>query len=517
MEKSMSNTIKQAPRRKAILIILDGFGVNPSKTYNAVCETYTPRLDEYFGNYPHTTLQASGRAVGLPDGQMGNSEVGHITLGCGAVVKQDLVRIDDAVADGSLADNAVLRDALHQAKQAGRPLHLLGLVSDGGVHSHIIHLQALLHSCKAAGVTPVVHAITDGRDTAPRAAAQFIEQVEATLQETGGQIATICGRFYAMDRDKRWDRIETAWQAYVQGEGTPASSATQAIADAYAADEGDEFIKPRIMPNAERMQTGDQVLFFNFRNDRPREMSEALAMPDFTGFERGHFGLVDMTTMTVYDKNYPFAVLFEPDRPATNMATIISEAGLKQFHCSETEKYAHVTFFFNSGVEQPYEGEDRLVVDSPKVETYDLKPEMSAPEVADAVIAAVEKDEYGFIVVNFANGDMVGHTAVHQAIIKAVEALDREVGRVLDAAVANDYSVLLTADHGNCDEYIDPLTKEPNTQHTVYPVPCLVMDKVHWRLSTDGGLSNVAPTVLQLMGLDKPTGMTAQSLLLEQV
>jgi 2,3-bisphosphoglycerate-independent phosphoglycerate mutase len=320
-----------------------------------------------------------------------------------------------------------------------------------------------------------------------------------------------------MDRDRRWDRTKVAWDAYVNGVATPAASAVSAVEDAYAADEGDEFIKPRLTPNAEKIQSGDEVLFFNFRNDRPRQMSEALAMRDFDGFDRGDFGLASLTTLTQYDKGYGVPVMFAPDRPKTNLADTISQAGLKQFHCSETEKYAHVTFFFNSGREQPYEGEDRTVIDSPKVETYDLKPEMSAPEVADTVIAAMEKDEYGFIVVNFANGDMVGHTAVPGAVIKAVEALDREVGRVLDAAVANEYSVLLTADHGNCDEYIDPLTGVPNTQHTVYPVPCLVMDKVHWRLSTGAGLSNIAPTLLQLMGLEQPEGMTGRSILLEEV
>ena len=514
----MTSTTVLPPRRKTILIILDGFGVNPSKKYNAVYEADTPRLDEYFGRYPHTTLMASGRAVGLPDGQMGNSEVGHLTIGCGAILKQDLVRLDEAVADGSLATNPALLAALQAAKFANRPLHLIGLVSDGGVHSHLNHLEGLLRACEQHGVTPVVHAITDGRDTAPRAAKTFIARVQAILAETGGQIATICGRFYAMDRDKRWERTQLAWNAYVRGIGTAATDPLSAIDDAYAADQGDEFITPRLMPQAELIQAGDQVLFFNFRNDRPRQLSEALALADFKGFERGaDFTSIALTTLTEYDEKYPMPVMFAPERPSTNIAEVVSAAGCKQFHCSETEKYAHVTFFFNSGREQPYQGEDRLVIPSPKVETYDLKPEMSAPEVADAVVAALNKNEYGFIVVNFANGDMVGHTAVPGAVVKAVEALDREVGRVLDAAVANNYSVLLTADHGNCDEYIDPLTGEPNTQHTVYPVPCLLIDQVSWRLSSGGGLSNLAATLLQLMGLSKPAAMTGTSLLLEQI
>nr|CAA6816945.1 MAG: 2,3-bisphosphoglycerate-independent phosphoglycerate mutase (EC [uncultured Thiotrichaceae bacterium] len=506
-----------APRRKAILIIMDGFGVNPSKKYNAVYEADTPNLDKYFGKYPHTTLQASGLAVGLPDGQMGNSEVGHMTIGCGSVVKQDLVRIDEAVEDGSLASNEAFAAALSRAKANSRPLHLIGLVSDGGVHSHLNHLEALLRECHAQGVVPMVHAITDGRDTAPRIAGQFMQRLQGVLDQTGGEIASVCGRFYAMDRDRRWDRSKVAWDAYVNGIGTPAADAVSAVEDAYAADEGDEFIKPRLTPRAEKIESGDEVLFFNFRNDRPRQMSEALAMKDFDGFDRGDFGLASLTTLTQYDKGYGVPVMFAPDRPKTNLADTISQAGVKQFHCSETEKYAHVTFFFNSGREEPYEGEDRQVIDSPRVETYDLVPEMSAAEVADTVVAAMEKDEYGFIVVNFANGDMVGHTAVPGAVVKAVEALDREVGRVLDAAVTNEYSVLLTADHGNCDEYIDPLTGVPNTQHTVYPVPCLVMDQVNWRLSTGAGLSNIAPTLLQLMGLEQPKGMTGRSILLEEV
>lgn len=505
------------PRRKTILIILDGFGVNPSKKYNAVYEANTPNLDKYFGSYPHTTLQASGRAVGLPDGQMGNSEVGHLTLGCGTILKQDLVRIDDAIDDGSLAQNKALLAALDYAKAENRPLHLIGLVSDGGVHSHINHLVALINICHQHGVVASVHAITDGRDTAPKAALGFIQRAEAELAKTGGVLSTITGRFYAMDRDKRWERVKVAWDGLVLGEGVQVQSGTEAIENAYATEETDEFIKPRIIKGAKLIQSADPVLFFNFRNDRPRETSEALASVEFKHFDRGNFKPVKLTTMTLYDNHLPATIMYQPERASTNLADVISQAGLKQFHCSETEKYAHVTFFFNSGKEEPYAGEERLVIPSPKVETYDLKPEMSAPEVADAVCAALDKGEHSFIVVNFANGDMVGHTAVGNAVIKAVEALDREVGRVLDCAVKNEYSVVLTADHGNCDEYIDPLTGEPNTQHTVYPVPCLVIDKQHWRLSTSGGLSNIAGTVLQLMGLEQPAAIQGRSLLLEPI
>lgn len=504
------------PRRNTILIILDGFGVNPSKRYNAIYEANTPNFDRYFGQYPHTTLQASGRSVGLPDGQMGNSEVGHMTIGCGSILKQDLVRIDDAVEDRSLHENPALLAALQAAKAANRPLHLIGLLSDGGVHSHINHVVALMQACHHAGVKPVLHAITDGRDTAPKAARPFVSRIVDTIVQTGGEIATISGRFYTMDRDKRWERTKLAWDALVNGQGIAAADPLSAIDDAYAAGETDEFIKPRIMPNADLIKGGDQVLFFNFRNDRPRQTSEALAMADFSGFERGDFQPVKLTTITLYDSKYNVPVMFPPERPTTNLAQTLSAAGISQFHCAETEKYAHVTFFFNSGRETPYEGEERLVIPSPNVETYDLQPEMSAPQVADATIAALAKG-YGFIVVNFANGDMVGHTAVHNAVVQAVEALDREVGRVLDAAVANGYSVILSSDHGNCDEYLDPLTGEPNTQHTVYPVPCLIIDQSHWRLSTSGGLSNLAPTVLHLMGVPKPEGMGGKSLLLEEI
>lgn len=507
----------RVPRRKTVLVILDGFGVNPSKKFNAIHEANTPRLDEYFSKYPHTTLQASGRAVGLPDGQMGNSEVGHLTIGCGAILKQDLVRIEDAIEDGSFYKNHSLLNALASAKADNRPLHLLGLISDGGVHSHLNHLVALLKACMEHGVKPVLHAITDGRDTPPRVARQYVRRIMDVMEMTGGEIATIQGRFYAMDRDNRWERTKIAWDAMVNGVGTPASDPIQAIEDAYAAGETDEFIKPRILPDADLIQSNDTVLFFNFRNDRPRQTAKALAAEDFDGFDRDGFETVSLTTMTEYDKRLLAPVIFPPERPAINLAQAISLAGLKQLHCAETEKYAHVTFFFNGGRERTYAGEERIVIPSPKVETYDEQPEMSAAEVADTVVKAIEDDKYCFIVVNFANGDMVGHTAVPEAVIQAVEALDREVGRVLDTAVKHDYSVILTADHGNCDEYMDPMTGEPNPQHTVYPVPCLIVDKSNWRISNEGGLSNLAPTVLHLMGLPKPEVMPAKSLLLEEV
>ncbi len=513
----MTHAEKTVLRRRAMLVILDGFGLNPGKTNNGIYEARTPRLDDYFSRYPHTVLEASGAAVGLPSGQMGNSEVGHITLGCGSIVRQDLVRIDDAIEDGSFYENQAFTYAIRKARDTKRPLHLIGLVSDGGVHSHLRHLSSLIDLCKQREVRPLVHMITDGRDTAPQCAKQFLPGLEHDLYEAGGAIATVMGRYYAMDRDKRWDRTEKAWRALVKLKGGKAQNATAAIDAAYADGLGDEFILPTILPDAEAISAEDSVIFFNFRNDRPRQLTKALAVHEFNGFDRGNFHPVSITTMTEFDSGYPCPIAFLPERPESTIGAIVSEAGLRQFHCSETEKYPHVTFFINGGRETPYENEDRVMIPSPKVATYDLKPEMSAREVADEVIKALNNEEYAFIVVNFANGDMVGHTAVHDAIIKAVETLDLEAGRVLEAAEENHVSVLLTADHGNCDEMIDPVSGQPHTQHTLYPVPCLLMDKSSWHLATGAGLSSVAPTLLQLMGLSQPEAMTGKSLLLEEV
>ncbi|KAG1707800.1 2,3-bisphosphoglycerate-independent phosphoglycerate mutase [Nymphon striatum] len=371
--------------------------------------------------------------------------------------------------------------------------------------------------CSKEGVKPVLHVIGDGRDTTPKILHKDIVELIEVLEEYGGSIATISGRFYSMDRDNRWERTEIAFNAMVHGQGETVDDPVQAIEDAYKNGETDEFIMPRILPNADLIQPDDTLIFFNFRNDRPRQLYTALALKDFPYFERGDFQPIDITCLTKYDKNFKSPIAFLAEEPATNLAEIISKAGYKQLHCAETEKYAHVTFFMNGGHETPYENEERIMISSPKVETYDECPEMSAVEVADAIIDAVNKQEQDFIVVNFANGDMVGHTAIPEAIIKAVETLDREVGRVLDAAVENDYSVILTADHGNCDEYVDPFSGEPNTQHTVFPVPCVVIDKSFWHLATGAGLSNIAPTVLQLMGLEKPDTISSSSLLIEEI
>ena len=508
---------QSAPRRNTLLVILDGFGTNPSKQNNAVYEANTPNLDRYFGSNTHTTLQASGTPVGLPEGQMGNSEVGHLTIGCGTIIRQNLVRVDDSIEDGSFDKNAVILDTIASAKAASRPLHLLGLVSSGGVHSHIHHLCSLIELCAKHDVIPMVHVFTDGRDTSPSSGKRFIQTVQSCLDNNAGQIATISGRYYAMDRDQRWDRTQISWQAMVDHQGVIFDTAAEAMKAAYANGETDEFITPCVIAGAEKIAPNDHALFFNFRNDRPRQMAAALAHESFEHFDRGNFKSATLTTMTEYDSTLSGPIVFEKEEPATCLSKVISEAGLKQLHCAETEKYAHVTFFFNGGKEAPYANEERIVIKSPDVATYDECPEMSAAKVSSAVVNALNKQEHAFIVVNFANGDMVGHTAIPDAIIKAVEAMDAEVGKVLDAAATNNYSVILTADHGNCDEYVDPISKEPNTQHTVYPVPCLIIDRTYWSLNTNGGLGNLAPTVLQLMGLEQPAEMKCKSLLLSEL
>jgi 2,3-bisphosphoglycerate-independent phosphoglycerate mutase len=503
-----------ALRRPTLLCILDGFGLNPDPTHNAVERAHTPNFDRYFGEYPMTGLQASGRGVGLPSGQMGNSEVGHMTIGSGCVIKQDLVRIGDAIEDGSFYENPALVDAVQRAQAANRPIHLIGLVSDGGVHSHIDHLYALIRLCHSHEVVAQLHMITDGRDTPPQAALGYLPELEALLQECGGHIGTVTGRYYVMDRDQRWDRVKRAWDAIVLGAGAAAESAQVAIQRCYDAGKSDEFVLPAHLPELQKPEAGDELIFFNFRNDRARQVSAAFALDDFDEFDRGvDYRPLRLTCLTHYDSRLNAPVAFDSARPETTLGSVISDAGLRQLHCAETEKYAHVTFFFNGGREEPYPGEDRKLVQSPRVATYDLQPEMSAREVADVVIEAMHSDAYEFIVVNFANGDMVGHTAVVDAIIEAVEVLDREVGRVLDAAVASHYSVILTADHGNCDEMVDPETGEPHTQHSNHPVPCLIVDDQVQTLREGGNLSAIAPTVLQLMGIPQPEVMAGHSVI----
>ena len=502
------------PRRPVLLVIMDGIGVNPSKLDNAVALAKTPNLDRIYANHPVCLLEASGRAVGLPEGQMGNSEVGHLTLGAGTVLRQDLVKIADAISDGSFASNTAIVDCLKRCQQKSQPLHLVGLVSDGGVHSHTDHVVALIRLCQENSVQPILHAITDGRDTAPGSASGFLKQVVPELDNAGGFIATVSGRYYAMDRDKRWERVQQAWQAMVLGEGREAADAAAALSMAADNDESDEFISPTVLPEHTPWTKDSEVFFFNFRNDRPRELSEAIGLDDFSGFDRAGFQPITLTTMTRYESTYPFACAFVRDEPGVTLGQAVADAGIKQIRSAETEKYPHVTFFFNGGRDEPLSNEHRLLVASPKVATYDLQPEMSAPEVTAGIVAALEEASAGLIVVNLANGDMVGHTGVPEAVVKAVETVDEMVGQMWDAAVSAGYSIVLTADHGNADMLVDPVSREPHTQHTTFPVPCAIHDVDAWELGNGNGLPAIAPTVLQLMGLPKPDGMSGHSLLM---
>lgn len=501
-------------RRPVILIIMDGIGVNPSKENNAVALASTPNLDRIYSSNTVCLIEASGTAVGLPDGQMGNSEVGHLTLGAGTVLKQDLVKISDAIKDDTFKTNPVFVDALERAAGKKRPVHLLGLVSDGGVHSHVNHLLALITLCAERNVQPIVHMITDGRDTAPQCAKNYLDELEPALAKAGGCIASVIGRYFALDRDKRWERVESAWTTIVRGQGAKADNAGDAIDAAYNSEKTDEFIPPTVIGDYAGMQADDEVIFYNFRNDRPRELSEALGFADFSAFDRGDFKPINLSTMTRYESSYPFACAFTKDAAENTLGQVVSEAGLKQLRAAETEKYPHVTFFFNGGLDEPLKGEDRLLVDSPKVATYDLQPEMSAEGITLGIEKALKDQVHDLIVVNFANGDMVGHTGVPSAVIKSVEVVDEKVGRLWDAAIQNGYSVVLTADHGNADMLKDPITGVPHTQHTTFPVACVINDSDVWQLKNGLGLPSVAPTILQLMGLKQPQSMKAESLLI---
>jgi 2,3-bisphosphoglycerate-independent phosphoglycerate mutase len=499
-------------RQPVLLIIFDGFGLNPNRLHNGWALARTPHLDEYFACNPHTTLQASGLAVGLPDGQFGNSEVGHLTLGAGRIPEQELFRITETIKSGGLAVNPVWRTLVQGITQA----HIIGMISDGGVHSHIDHLFGLLTVLKRDGVFPVIHMITDGRDTPPRAARRYMAALERQLSELDtGSIATVTGRYFAMDRAGHWDRTEKAWAAMVMGKGRYAESPIEAIESAYARDEGDEFIQPTVIGASATpiIAPNEPVLFFNFRSDRMRQLAAAMGLEDFSHFAR-QTAPRRVVCMTEYNARFPFPVILPPKQLYNGLAEVISAGGLKQFHCAEREKYPHVTYFFNGGQEKPFAGEEREIIPSPDVATYDLKPEMSAPQVADRIIQAIEADRYDFILVNFANGDMVGHTAVRQAIIEAVETLDQQSHRVIQAALKRNFRVLLTSDHGNCDEMVDPATGEPHTRHTAYPVPFLLLGDRKARLRIGRGLSDVAPTVLDLLQLPQPPQMTGLSLIL---
>ncbi len=495
------------------LVILDGWGLAPPGPGNAISLADTPNFDRLWSRYPKTQLSAQGPDVGLPEGQMGNSEVGHLNLGAGAIVKQDLARIDAAVADGSFFDNEELVAACRRAADSphGR-LHLIGLVSDGGVHSGWEHLEATIELASQEGVPDVVfHAITDGRDTLPHGGERYVEELERWLR-SAGRVGTVSGRYYAMDRDTRWERIKLAYDAMVHAEGPSAPDSATAISDAYADGKTDEFIPPTVIGDYDGMDEGDVAIFINFRPDRARELTRALADPAFGEFSRSGGPVVDLTTMTVYRKGWPYPVAFPERRPAVTLAQVISEAGGRQLHVAETEKYAHVTYFFNGGREEEWQGEDRRLVESPRdVPTYDFKPEMSANAAADAFIEGWKAESPRFGIINFANPDMVGHTGVIPAAVSAIEAVDACLGRVVEAVLASGGACLVTADHGNADNMLEP-DGSPNTAHSLNPVP-LILTVPGPDLKEGGILADVAPTVLAALGIKQPEAMTGRSLI----
>jgi 2,3-bisphosphoglycerate-independent phosphoglycerate mutase len=509
-----------ALRSPVALIIMDGFGMAESGPGNAITLARTPNLDGLFATCPSTTLKASGLAVGLPEGQMGNSEVGHLNMGAGRVVYQELTRIDAAIADGSILANETLAGAIDGAVAAGTAVHFMGLVSDGGVHSHQEHLYALVRMAAARGARRIfVHAILDGRDVPPSSGLGFIRELESVLADVGvGRIATVMGRYYAMDRDNRWERVELAWRAMTLGEGESAETAETAVTASYAVGVTDEFVAPAVVRDPVgnsrgTLADGDTLVFFNFRPDRAREITRAFVDPAFAGFARRVQPAVRFVCLTDYDPTIPAAVAFPKDLPSCVLADVIEEAGLRQLHIAETEKYAHVTFFFNGGVETPKTGEERVLIPSPKVATYDLQPEMSAPEVTRQLVAAIERGSADFYVVNYANCDMVGHTGVLAAAIAAVEAVDTGVGAVVAAVRALGGSVLITADHGNAEQMRDPEDGGAFTAHTLSPVPLICVSDEIVSVRDGGILADIAPSVCDLLGLAVPDGWTGTSLL----
>lgn len=511
--------------RPVALLILDGFGCNPSVEGNAILAAKNPNIDRYRSLYPHTLIKTSGMDVGLPTGQMGNSEVGHTNIGAGRIVYQELTRITKAVEDGDFADNAAIGAAIDNCRRQDSALHLYGLLSDGGVHSHNTHLYALLELAKTAGLTKVfVHAFFDGRDVPPDSALGYTRELAAKIREIGvGAIATIMGRYYAIDRDNRWDRVEKAYRALVIGEGVQAKDAAQAVEASYAAGVMDEFVLPTVITRGGQpiatIQANDSVIFFNFRPDRAREITRAFMQPDFSGFAlpKGSFPLC-YVTMTQYDISFDkfpgLLVAYRPESLENTFGEYVSKLGLTQLRIAETEKYPHVTFFFNGGAEKEYPGEDRCLIPSPKVATYEMQPEMSAPLVAVEAVRRIESGCYDVIILNFANCDMVGHTGYMDAAIQAVETVDTCVGQVVEAILAKGGIALITADHGNAEQMIDPETKGPFTAHTILPVELIVIGAGQVLLR-EGRLADLTPTLLKLMDLPQPPQMTGKSLIVE--
>lgn len=503
--------------KKALLMILDGWGIGDHKKDDVIFETPTPYWDNLLATYPHSQLQASGENVGLPDGQMGNSEVGHLNIGAGRIVYQDLVKINRACADGSILKNKEIVSAFSYAKEHGKGIHFMGLTSNGGVHSSFDHLFKLCDIAKEYGLDKTyIHCFMDGRDTDPKSGKGFVEQLTAHCAQSAGVIASIVGRFYAMDRDKRWNRVKEAYDLLVNGIGKKATDMVQAMQESY--DEGvtDEFIKPIVNANVDgTIKEGDVVIFFNYRNDRAKELTVVLTQQDMPEEGMKTIPGLQYYCMTPYDASFKGVhVIFPKENVQNTLGEFLANNGKTQLHIAETEKYAHVTFFFNGGRETPYENEDRILVPSPKVATYDLKPEMSAYEVKDKLVAAIETKKYDFIVVNYANGDMVGHTGVYEAIEKAVVAIDNCVKDTVEAAKANDYEVIIIADHGNADHALNA-DGTPNTAHSLNPVPFVYVTKNQKAKVENGVLADVAPSILHIMGMSQPADMTGHDLIID--
>lgn len=502
--------------RPIAIIIMDGFGISPTQEGNAIAHARKPNLERLWKEYPTTTLKASGLAVGLPRGQMGNSEVGHLNLGGGRIVYQDLTRISLAVEKGTFASNPVLHEAMNLVRKGGSKLHLIGLLSDGGVHSHITHLYALLEMARSMDLSRVfVHAILDGRDVPPRSALGYFRDLEEKFSQTGtGSTATVSGRYYTMDRDRRWERVEKAYRCLVYGEGLRADSAEEAVRKGYDRGENDEFIMPTVVDDKGMVDDGDSIIFFNFRPDRAREITRAFVDKDFQEFATKPIR-VHYTCMTQYDATLNAPVAYPAENLIDTLGEVVSRAGLKQLRIAETEKYAHVTYFFNGGKEEVNPGEDRVLIPSPKVATYDLQPQMSAYEVRDELLARLDSGRYDLVVLNFANPDMVGHTGIFEAAVKAVEVVDGCVGEIVNRILSLGGAVLLTADHGNAEKMQDSDTGQPHTAHTTNPVPftLITSDRKSYCLREDGILADVAPTALELMHIPQPEAMTGRTLI----
>lgn len=511
-------------KKPTVLLILDGYGLNDKTEGNAIAMANTPVMDKLMAEYPFVEGNASGMAVGLPEGQMGNSEVGHMNMGAGRIVYQELTRITKSIQDGDFFTNEAFAKAIANCKEHQSDLHLFGLLSDGGVHSHNTHLYALLELAKKEGISNVyVHAFLDGRDTAPTSGKGFLEELEAKMKEIGvGKIATVSGRYYAMDRDNRWNRVEKAYQALAFGQGKKARNAVEAVAASYAEEIEDEFVLPTVIEEDGKpvavIKENDSVIFYNFRPDRAREITRAFCDNTFNGFERknGYFPLT-YVTFTEYDPTIPnHIVAFHKVEITNTFGKYLAEHGKKQLRLAETEKYAHVTFFFNGGVEEPNKDEERCLVKSPTVATYDLQPEMSAPAVDDNLVNAIKSEKYDVIICNFANPDMVGHTGIQEAAVKAIETIDRCVGKAVEALLSVDGQMFICADHGNAEQLVDYETGAPFTAHTTNPVPFILVNAApEYRLREGGCLADITPTLIELMGMEQPTEMTGQSLLVK--